>query len=46
MVRGRVSCGEIIVDLDAAKREVLISLMVQVLAEEDKAIHGEAKCSA
>jgi hypothetical protein len=26
--------------------EVLVSLMVQVLAEEDKTNHGEARCSA
>ena len=32
--------------MGAAKREVLIEEMVQVLAEEDKANHGEARCSA
>ena len=32
--------------MDTAKREMLIELMVQVLAEEDKAIHGEARCRA
>jgi hypothetical protein len=32
--------------LGAAKREMLITLMVQVSAQEDKAIHGEAKCRA
>ena len=46
MVRGRVSCEEIIVDADTAKREMLITLMVQVLAQEDKAIYGEAKSRA
>lgn len=40
MTGGRVSCGEIIVDSGAAKREVLVGSMVQVLAEEDKAVRG------
>ena len=42
MTGGRVSCGEIIVDSSKAKREVLVGSMVQVLAEEDKAIRGSA----
>jgi hypothetical protein len=46
MTGARVSWGEIIVDLDAAKRGSAVTLMVQVLAEEDKAINGEASCSA
>jgi hypothetical protein len=46
MARGGVSCGEIIVDLGATKREVLIALIVQVLTQEDKAIHGKAGCSS